>query len=79
MNVDKIIEKAENKLKKKKKGVKVFTFTREHFNEEMSNNRGFGFQDLKKKPKKLIKEMFKKDMEPIFEHVGDFEIIVRTR
>lgn len=79
MDVEKIISKTEKKLEKKKKTVKVFKLERKHFKKEVTNQQGFGFQDLKKKPKKLIRKMFEKGMDPIFEHVGSFEVIIRTK
>jgi hypothetical protein len=37
--------------------VHVTTFSREDFNEELSTSMGFGYQDLKEKPKKLFNKL----------------------
>ena len=41
--------------------VKVITFKRKHFNDELSTSAGFGFQDLKDEPKEFYKWLLSED------------------
>jgi hypothetical protein len=63
MDIEKILEKTEQKVQDKKEElkssskVKVKRFKRKHFKSELSTTQGFGFQDMKKKPRKLVQEL----------------------
>lgn len=66
MNVEKRIESFKEKFNKSLSNrnesgeiepVKVIKLTKKHFKKELSTNIGFGFQDLKKKPKQLISKL----------------------
>jgi hypothetical protein len=62
MNVDKKLEKLEDKIKeiKDSKKVKVVSLTRKHFKKQLSTSMGIGYQDMKKKPKKLFNSLINK-------------------
>jgi hypothetical protein len=64
MKVKKKIKKIKKKVKKviicpcKGKGkVKVFSLKRKHFKNKLTSQYGFGYQDMKDKPKKLFNKL----------------------
>jgi hypothetical protein len=59
MNIEKIIKKTNKKVSglRKLKMVKVKSLTRKHFKRILSTDIGFGFQDMKKKPKRLFETL----------------------
>jgi hypothetical protein len=55
----KTVKQIKKKIKKNssKKQVKIVSLNRKHFKKGLSTGVGFGFQDLKRKPKKLITDL----------------------
>jgi len=66
MKKEKILEK----IKNVKKGELVITLKPKHFKKELSTEIGFGYQDLKKKPKKMIKMLIKEGFDVKFIPTG---------
>lgn len=64
MNIEKKKKKFQKRYDKASQGdtVKVVTFKRKHFNDELAQTNGFGFQDLKDDAKELYKWMICEDM-----------------
>jgi hypothetical protein len=82
-NINKKIEKYLNKYQKAAKGekVKVVTFKRNDFTKNLSTTVGFGYQDLKNKPKEIIKWLISENTDFIVEPVkidsnDDFKVNV---
>ncbi len=86
MNVEKKKQKFLNKFNNASCGqeVKVVTFKRHHFNEELSTSVGFGYQDMKDDAKELYKWLLVNDYsvitEPDFSKgIEDFRMIVSVK
>ena len=86
MNVEKIISKVDKKveeLKKEKKEVKVKSLTRKHFKKELSVSNGFGFQDMKKKPRKLFQELVNRGydvhVQPVNVNNLEVDLVVKVK
>jgi len=82
MDIEKILEETKQKVQEKKEEmknsskIKVKRFKRKHFKEELSVTNGFGFQDLKNKPNKLVKELMTRGYDIHIEPVSINELIV---
>ncbi len=75
MNVDKKLSKFNKKFEKATedcaKEVKVMTLKRKHFKDNLATTRGFGFQDLKEEPKKVISTLMCEGFDLAFTPNGD--------
>ena len=85
MNIEKKKRKFQKRYEKASMGdtVKVVTFKRKHFNDELGQANGFGFQDLKDDAKELYKWMICKDMNihiaPESMGTTDFSVLITVR
>jgi hypothetical protein len=57
MKVKKEFKKVKKKVKKGKGKIKVFSLKRKHFKNKLTSQYGFGYQDMKNKPKKLFNKL----------------------
>jgi hypothetical protein len=57
MKVKKEFKEIKKKVKKGKGKIKVFSLKRKHFKNKLTSQYGFGYQDMKDKPKKLFNKL----------------------
>lgn len=79
MKVEKTLKKFRKNykktVKKNKSEVDVITFESDkHFKRTLTDKRGFGFQDLKKKPRKIITTLITEGYDLVFTPVIDSEV-----
>jgi hypothetical protein len=60
------------------KKTKTFTLKRKHFKKKLSNELGFGYQDLKKKPKNKILKLYKKGYEVKFKPIDIPNMVIKV-
>lgn len=74
MNVEKQLaafkEKHAKAIKDCQGDVEVITLERKHFKDTLSQSNGFGFQDLKKKPRKFVTSLMAEGYDLAFTPVG---------
>ena len=85
MNIEKKKKKFQKRYDKASIGdtVKVVKFKRKHFNDELAQTNGFGFQDLKDEAKELYRWMMCENMDIVIspDSLGttDFSVTVTVK